>query len=65
MNKMKIIWNENPLRTQVFLDDKEKEEFKEKIKNDFMDDFKDYDDKTREITERLYREDLEFLGYDF
>ncbi|MDD5014274.1 MAG: hypothetical protein PHW73_04105 [Atribacterota bacterium] len=29
---MKIIWNENPLRTQVFLDDKEKEEFKEKIK---------------------------------
>jgi len=42
---MKIIWNENPLKTQVFLDDKEKEEFKIKLKNELNEYGDQYDEE--------------------
>jgi hypothetical protein len=51
---MKIIWNENPLRTQVFLGEKEKEEFKEKFKNDL-------NEYGVQYKEEFYEEDIKEL----
>jgi hypothetical protein len=57
---MKIIWNENPLRTQVFLDEKEKEEFKEKIKNDLN----EYGEQYREELYEEYVKEIEEGEHD-